>query len=125
SWLHMLASGSTITTEAWDVKFKPNEDWTHAWAAAPANIIPRSVLGVRPLTPGFEKILIAPHVGSLVHVEGTIPTIRGNVHIKLDAPKKHLEVEIPANTTARIILPWTKNDPEEIGARTHVFDDNR
>src|SRR5439155_19763851 len=49
SWRHMLAVGSTITTEAWDEKFKPNLDWNHAWGAAPANIIPRYVLGVRPL----------------------------------------------------------------------------
>ena len=51
----MLDVGSTITMEAWAAKYKPNLDWNHAWAAAPANIVPRYVLGVRPLSPGSQK----------------------------------------------------------------------
>jgi hypothetical protein len=30
SWLNMIRAGSTVTTEAWDVKYKVNEGWTHA-----------------------------------------------------------------------------------------------
>lgn len=30
SWYNMLRVGSTITLEAWDNKFKPNQDWNHA-----------------------------------------------------------------------------------------------
>ena len=29
----MIRVGSTITLEAWDNKFKPNQDWNHAWGA--------------------------------------------------------------------------------------------
>lgn len=31
SWRHMVESGTTITWEAWDQKYKPNQDWNHAW----------------------------------------------------------------------------------------------
>src|SRR5690606_24731475 len=45
SWYNMIKVGSTITMEAWDMKYKPNSDWNHAWGAAPANIIPRHLWG--------------------------------------------------------------------------------
>ena len=35
-----------------------SSSWNHAWGAAPANIIPRYLVGVRPLTAGFSKVLI-------------------------------------------------------------------
>ena len=35
SWRHMVESGTTITWEAWDQKYKPNQDWNHAWGTAP------------------------------------------------------------------------------------------
>ena len=53
SWRNMLDKGATITMEAWDDSLKPNQDWNHAWGAAPANIIPRGLCGIRPLSPGF------------------------------------------------------------------------
>ncbi len=107
-WVNMMRAGSTITWEAWDIKFKPNLDWNHAWGAAPANILPRFVLGVRPLEPGFGKILIRPQVGSLEGVQGTVPTVRGPVTVgvrRVAGRSYKLSVEIPANTTARVELP--------------------
>lgn len=41
SWLGMIDQGSTITMEAWSLKAKGNQDWNHAWGAAPANLLPR------------------------------------------------------------------------------------
>ncbi|HSV99199.1 MAG TPA: trehalase family glycosidase [Sedimentisphaerales bacterium] len=36
SWPHMIYNvGTTITLEAWDNKYKPNQDWNHAWGAVP------------------------------------------------------------------------------------------
>jgi hypothetical protein len=121
-WRNMLRAGSTITLEAWDIKFKPNLDWNHAWGAAPANILPRYVLGVRPLEPGFAKMIIQPQLGPLTQVEGKVPTIRGPVRVKVDAAKRRMEVDIPKNTTARIVLPWAAHRPIEVGAGRHVFE---
>lgn len=107
-WVNMMNAGSTITMEAWDIKFKPNLDWNHAWGAAPANIIPRFVLGVRPLEPGFGKILIRPQVGSLEGVQGTVPTVRGPVEVgvRRDGGRSYrLTVTVPVNATARVELP--------------------
>ena len=56
SWKHMLDSGTTITWEAWDLKYKPNQDWNHAWGAAPANLLPHYVLGVQSAAPGWAGL---------------------------------------------------------------------
>ncbi|MBC2603215.1 family 78 glycoside hydrolase catalytic domain [Puniceicoccus vermicola] len=84
-WLNMVKSGSTITMEAWDHPYKNNLDWNHAWGAAPANIIPRFLVGARPLQPGFRKALIAPQPGRLRQIRSTVPTIRGPIRIELSA----------------------------------------
>jgi hypothetical protein len=99
SWRNMMKVGATITMEAWDAKFKPNLDWNHAWGAAPANIIPRYVLGVRPIAPGFAKVLVQPNPGNLKHIEGIVPTPRGPIVVKFVAEPRSLEVQAPESVT--------------------------
>ncbi len=109
SWYNMIRAGSTITMEAWDNKYKPNQDWNHAWGAAPANLIPRKLMGIEPIEAGFKKIKIKPQPGSLKLAEIKHPTIMGDVCVKFtNTPMKAftLEVTIPANTTANIYLPY-------------------
>ena len=109
SWWHMIESGSTITWEAWDQKFKGNLTWNHAWGSAPANIISRFVLGVRPVEPGYSKLLIAPQPGALAWVKGKVPTAVGPVALKIDnGATFRLEVELPAKAHATVILPSRK-----------------
>ncbi|WP_294081212.1 alpha-L-rhamnosidase C-terminal domain-containing protein [Proteiniphilum sp. UBA5384] len=109
SWYNMIQVGSTITLEAWDNKYKPNQDWNHAWGAAPANLIPRKLMGIEPLEPGFRKISIKPQPGPLKSAEIKHPTIRGDVTVSFTnnpGQSFRLEVDIPANTTAEIYLPF-------------------
>lgn len=108
SWYHMLKQGATITTEAWDPSDKSNLDWNHAWGSAPANIIPRFLLGVRPLTPGYGEALIQPEPGNLEHASAQVPTIRGPIRLSFEnhpGQSFKLSVTIPANMTARVGLP--------------------
>jgi hypothetical protein len=81
SWGNMLAKGATISMEAWDDSFKPNQDWNHAWGAAPANIIPRYIAGIKPLTAGFKKFEIDPHPGSLEFFNCTHPVADGVIEL--------------------------------------------
>ena len=110
SWYNMIRAGSTISMEAWDDKYKPNQDWNHAWGAAPANIIPRKLMGIEPLEPGFKEIRIKPQPGSLKEAELKLPTIRGDIKSSFtnDENGLALQVEIPANTTAQVYLPKGK-----------------
>lgn len=110
---NMITSGSTITMESWDLSLKANLDWNHAWGAAPANIIPRYVLGLKALTAGYGEVEIKPQLGTgsvnagLSDISGTIPTIRGAVKIEAinSETSFRLQVSIPGNMKARILIP--------------------
>ncbi len=113
SWAHMLYGvGSTITLEAWDNKYKPNQDWNHAWGAAPANIIPRLLMGIEPVEPGFRRMRIRPQPGGLGRASLDLPTVRGTVHVAFEssAARFALDVRLPANTSAQIHLPRLGGD---------------
>ncbi len=108
SWYNMIRSGSTVALEAWDIKFKPNLDWNHAWGAVPGNIITRYLLGIKPVTAGFGHISIRPHIYTLSSVESVTPTIRGSVTIRYSRVSEDeytLTVGIPPNMQANIYLP--------------------
>lgn len=107
SWWHMIELGSTMTLEAWDAKYKQNLTWNHAWGAAPGNIISRYVLGVRPLEPGYKKLIIAPQPGTLEWLDGRVPTVQGPVTLSYLRNGEHprLEIRVPMGTTARVLLP--------------------
>ena len=113
SWRHMVESGATITWEAWDQQYKPNQDWNHAWGAAPANLLPRFVLGAQPLTPGWGRALIQPHPGTLTRVEGRMPTPRGELSVSWKRGKKFtLTLTLPARMTAKVELPALEGSRE-------------
>lgn len=107
SWYNMIRCGSTITLEAWDDSFKPNQDWNHLWGAAPGNIIPFKLMGVEPLEPGFSKVRIRPQPGNLEHAEMSLPTIRGTIKMKIEntPQRRSVSLELPANIEAEIVLP--------------------
>ena len=106
SWRHMVESGTTITWEAWDLKYKPNQDWNHAWGAAPANLLPRFVLGAEPLSPGWRRARIRPNPGPLTRASGTVPTPRGPIRIEwTNAAAFTLTLAVPDGMTAAVELP--------------------
>lgn len=109
SWYNMIRVGSTISLEAWDDEYKPNQDWNHAWGSVPSNIVGRYVLGVRPLSAGFDKIEIAPQFADLEFFEGTVPTIKGPVAIRAEqvlGQSVTLHVIIPNSVSANLSLPF-------------------
>ena len=106
SWKHMVESGTTITWEAWDQRYKPNQDWNHAWGAAPANLLANYVLGARALTPGWSRATIRPHPGPLTEAEGKVPTPRGPILIHwTNAATFRLSLTVPAGMSAQVDLP--------------------
>ena len=123
SWKHMLDCGAGMTWEAWDVRYKPNMDRNHAWGAAPANLLPRFVLGVRPLTPGMDTVEIAPNPGSLSFVRGKVPTRHGPVAVEYTAcegRRENLVVTVPEGMTAQV--GGADGSVRTVGAGGHELD---
>jgi alpha-L-rhamnosidase len=111
SWWNMIKTGSTITMETWDIKYKPNSDWNHAWGAAPANIIPRYMWGIAPAEPGYAKAIIKPQLSTLKYSKISVPTIRGNIEaeFKVTGKTKEYSITIPGNMKCDFVLPEVKN----------------
>lgn len=94
-WGGMLRLGATTIWE----RFDPNEQGAehyamyqcaygrslcHAWGAGPVYLLGRYFLGVRPTAPGYATFDVAPCLGGLPMIEGTVPLPKGEVRVYLD-----------------------------------------
>lgn len=85
-WGDMLDRGATTAWETF-IGFQAEawtRSWCHAWSALPAYLLSAYVLGVRPLEPGFKRVLIAPQLADLTWAEGRVPTPHGPIVVRLD-----------------------------------------
>jgi alpha-L-rhamnosidase len=113
SWWNMIKVGSTMTLEAWDIKYKPNLDWNHAWGAAPANIVARNMWGIRPKTAGGGIVSIKPQLSTLASSEISVPMLKGIIKATYQRKSKLnqvYEIEIPANVSAELELSFSPED---------------
>ncbi|NOU62842.1 Bacterial alpha-L-rhamnosidase [Paenibacillus sp. LMG 31461] len=94
-WGGMIELGATTFWEEYDpsladdahygmygVKF--GKSLCHAWGAGPIYILGKYFLGVTPTSPGYETYRIAPNLGGLEHMKGTLPTGAGQVSVEMD-----------------------------------------
>jgi hypothetical protein len=106
-WYNMIQAGSTVALEAWDIKYKPNLEWNHAWGAVPANVIPRKLMGIEPLEPGFKRFRLRPQPATLEHASIRAPSPKGPIEASLTRPQGawKLDFTVPAGTMAEVHLP--------------------
>ncbi len=88
----------------------------HAWGASPVYLLGRFCLGVSPTADGYGTYIVAPSCGGLKELEGTVPTPRGDVHVRITPDEivvmapfdggtlywNGIETAIPAGTTVRV-----------------------
>jgi alpha-L-rhamnosidase len=110
SWWNMIRSGSTITMEAWDMKYKPNSDLNHAWGAAPANIISREMWGIKPGKPGYSEVIIKPQMSRLSSGKIIVPTRMGqiNAEYKEEGNKFSYIIVLPPGMKGEFVLSHKK-----------------
>lgn len=107
SWWNMIKIGSTMALEAWDMKYKPNSDWNHAWGTAPLNAVTRYMWGITPKTPGFGSVEIKPQVNDLSATEIKVPTINGSIEAKYsrtDDGLERYELSLPEDMDGEFII---------------------
>ncbi len=106
-WSPMLEQGTCWETFKGFYKDRLTRSYCHAWSSAPAYLFGAWVLGIRPLKPGFRKIIIAPVTSGLKYAEGTVPIPSGDVHIRWSIENKELkcDVRLPAG------VEWDFNPP--------------
>lgn len=82
--------------------------YNHAWSGGPLTILSAYIAGIQTVEPAFATFSVSPHPGNLSHIKATIP-LSDNRYIKAiikkRADKCYVELEVPAMTTAVIMLP--------------------
>ena len=110
----MLDHGATTCWEVFPTSGVAKNDTLtrshcHAWSAAPAALFPARILGVRGLTPGWTKVLIAPEPCGLRSARGSVPLPGGgavDVQWKIgDRDRMIVEVSAPVGVEIETVLP--------------------
>ena len=96
--------------EAWDI-----EHWTtdlgttsHAWCSGPTALLPEKVLGLEPVTAGWQTFSVHPNPCDLKWAKGVVSSPFGPIPAEWKVEKDgvfKLYVVVPENTKAEISLP--------------------
>ena len=92
-WKAMIANGLTT----WAEQPEPTRSDSHAWSAHPNYDLLSIVAGIVPASPEFRSVRIEPHLGSLKHVDATLPSPRGaiNLVVVLNTSEPQATVTLP------------------------------
>jgi hypothetical protein len=102
-WREMLGKGLTTFAERMDLPNNPSRSDCHAWSASPNIELLRTVLGVDSAAPGFARVSVRPHLGTLKFAEGSVPHPKGIVEVRVEASGA-ARVTLPAGVTGT--LQW-------------------
>ncbi|WP_340021479.1 family 78 glycoside hydrolase catalytic domain [Paenibacillus sp. FSL K6-1096] len=113
---YQIAQGATTLWEQWSPKGAMHSHDHAMFGGIGASFYTR-LAGIRPLAPGYERILIHPHIPEgLDSAAAEIRSVRGLIRSEWSrtAGELVLTVVIPPDTTAVIMLP---SDRQQTGAR--------
>ena len=109
NWGTMLKYGATTCWETFIgfQKDRLTRSHCHAWSSAPGYFLGAYVLGIRPLEPGFKKILIQPRLCGLRWARGSVPSPFGKIEVSYEDKDDCFDVfiDIPQESKAELIFP--------------------
>ncbi len=124
SWLYPVTKGATTIWERWDSMLQdgsinPGEmtSFNHYALGAVADWMHRTIGGLTPTKPGYRRMEIHPRPGGgLTHAQARHITPYGLAESswKIENGKFDLNIIIPANTTALVVLP--NGEQREVGS---------
>ena len=102
-WRENMKLGLTTWAETSDVTTSRSD--CHAWGSSPNIEFYRTVLGIDSDAPGFSKIKIKPHLGSIENISGEMPHPNGKISVKYKLQKGVLQTEItiPESTSGTFV----------------------
>jgi alpha-L-rhamnosidase len=113
-WDSLLPDGSTNPGEM--------TSFNHYALGAVADWIHQHVGGIAPDAPGYRRLRYAPVVGGeLTWASCSLRTPYGRAACawSVDDAVVTMEVEVPPNTTATVVLPLTDDEPIAVGSGAH------
>jgi len=132
SWLFQVTLGATTMWERWD-GWTPEEgfqdpgmnSFNHYAFGAVGEWLYSTIGGIAPIEPGFKHFEIAPKPGGgLTWANTSYRSIHGMIRSewKLDGNTFTLEIEVPVNTTATVMLPETHRDEMRLNGEPVAVD---
>lgn len=102
-WRENMAMGLTTWGETSEVDNTRSD--CHAWGASPNIEFFRTVLGIDSDAPGFTRVKIEPHLGSLKNASGEIPHPMGRVAVEYVQEKTawRVSVQLPAPVSGHLV----------------------
>jgi alpha-L-rhamnosidase len=127
SFGYMLGKGATTIWERWDCDTRDPGMNSEALLIQAGNVdawFYQTLAGIRPAGPGFKKILIQPSiVGDLTWVKTHYDSPCGRIvsNWKRTGNQLVMDIVIPANTTATVVVPGQGGGAREAGPGPHQF----
>jgi len=105
-WRKMVSLGLTT----WAESPEPTRSDCHAWSAHPKFDLLTIVAGIHPGTVGFESVRLEPHLGTLNHVEASMPTPKGDVEARYRRVPGGVEAIVTLSDGMSGKLTWKGHD---------------
>jgi hypothetical protein len=109
-WLEFLVDGYDTLGENWG-----NGTRVHGWSATPTKDLIFYTLGVTPAEPGYTVARIAPRLGGLAWVKGSVPTPYGLIHVEVTG------VTVTVDSPVTVVLELPGRTTRKLAAGKHVI----
>jgi alpha-L-rhamnosidase len=102
-WRENMAMGLTTWAETSDLNTTRSD--CHAWGASPNIEFFRTILGIDSDAPGFTKVSVEPHLGTIKAIGGEMPHPSGKIRVMYHEGNGHLnaEIDLPLKTTGKFV----------------------
>jgi alpha-L-rhamnosidase len=117
-WRENMDMGLSTWAETSDVSTSRSD--CHAWGASPNIEFFRIVLGIDSDAPGFAKVKITPHLGSIEDIAGEMPHPNGKISVKYKVVKGNLQAEVTLPDKVDGSLVW-KNKSQTLKPGKNTF----
>ena len=131
SWLYPVTMGATTIWERWDSMLpdgsvNPGEmtSFNHYALGAVADWLHRTVAGLAPAEPGYRKIAIQPRPGGGIRQASArhlTPYGLAECRWSIEGQTIEVNVIVPPNTTASVVLPSKETETLEVGPGRHSW----
>lgn len=131
SWLFQVKLGATTMWERWDgwtpdrgFQDRGMNSFNHYAFGSVGEYLYGAVAGIRAESPGYKKIRIQPVIGEgLTWAKASYDSVYGRIASawKREGNRLSLNVTIPANTTATVVVPGKNGGVHEVGPGSHEF----
>ncbi len=102
-WRDNINMGLTTWAETPNINMARSD--CHAWGSSPNIEFFRTILGIDSDAPGFAKVKIEPHPGSITNISGEIPHPQGKIFVQYSNANGQINVvvNLPGKLTGRLV----------------------